>query len=395
MEHIQTYKEFVRDRQNKIIEYENSVLEKLVARLKSEGIEDERMCRNYGGKSSYREYDFVVLRKDSEQIQFVYDVKTYNIIKRNPKFVFDRLLKYKEFEGFDDAFIVCLNEQNELLIINSSNNNINESKSINNVYKANDYIGFYKIIKNNCIIDGPIDSRFFFRGHTHIVEECKCGIYRNSNLIENERKLFYEAIRKSPKEFSSEKMSTFDALVKMQHYELPTRLLDITENPLVALYFACRGEFDKDGEVLVYSVPEDQIKYYDSDTVCILANLAKRPSSFDFSREKSYLVYDIQQEKQNFHEELLFEKAINDVVCVLPRLNNERIVKQQGAFFIFGISGKNKQSSEMPDPPTKITIKANGKINILKELDLLGINESSLFPETDKIMKQIKSAYTK
>mgnify|MGYP003314140034 CR=1 FL=1 len=393
MEDIQTYKEFVRDRQNKIIEYENSVLEKLVAQLKSEGIEAKRMCRNYRGKSRYHEYDFVVLRKDSEQIQSVYDVKTYNIIKRNPKFVFDRLLKYKEFEGFDDAFIVCLNEQNKLLIFNSSNNNKNESKSINKVYKANDYIEFYKIIKNNCIIDGPIDSRFFFRGHTHIVKECKCGIYRNSKLIENERKLFYEAIRKSPKEFSSEKMSTFDALVKMQHYELPTRLLDITENPLVALYFACSGEFDKDGEVLVYSVPEDQIKYYDSDTVCILANLAKRPSSFDFSREKSYLVYDIQQEKQNFHEELLFEKAINDVVCVLPRLNNERIVKQQGAFFIFGISGKNKQSSEMPDPPTKITIKANGKINILKELDLLGINESSLFPETDKIMKCIKKIY--
>lgn len=38
-------------------------------------------------------------------------------------------------------------------------------------------------------------------------------------------------------------------LTILQHYELGTRLLDVTTNPLVALYFSCCSEFDRDGVI--------------------------------------------------------------------------------------------------------------------------------------------------
>lgn len=114
----------------------------------------------------------------------------------------------------------------------------------------------------------------FYRGHASSKCELLPSIFRMPNGIEKEHLLFRDMVAHEPQNFLECK-SALDYLVQMQHYGLPTRLLDMTLNPLVALYFACEKEVNKDGLVYHFAIPENKVKHYDSDTVSVLANLAK------------------------------------------------------------------------------------------------------------------------
>ena len=76
----------------------------------------------------------------------------------------------------------------------------------------------------------------FFRGQSNSLWDIRPAIYRES-LISVEDEIIQKATSRVPSEFYN--ASDFDILTKLQHYGLPTRLLDVTMNPLVALYFAC------------------------------------------------------------------------------------------------------------------------------------------------------------
>lgn len=103
---------------------------------------------------------------------------------------------------------------------------------------VSDFIAKIAPILEEC--DG---TEIFYRGHADENWKLQPSIFRALNGVEKEHQLFRDMVAHTPRSFSGCK-SAIDYLVQMQHYELPTRLLDVTTNPLVALYFACQPADD-------------------------------------------------------------------------------------------------------------------------------------------------------
>jgi len=246
----------------------------------------------------------------------------------------------------------------------------------------------------------------YFRGHSKQSYRMEPSIYRNAGWIANEATMLKELILRCPNDFSGG-LTTFQCLVKMQHYSLPTRLLDITSNPLVALYFACttHDRDDEDGEVIVVGFDVDEVKYYDSDTVSVLANVSRRPSDFSvpaiaeiklFNEQEQIklLLHDIRQDKPHF-EPAIRPGDLGRVICVKPMLDNPRIIKQEGAFLVFGVDDGKSKTATLEDRSVieKITINRDKKKEIATQLEALGISRATMFPEIEQVATHIKDSY--
>lgn len=75
-----------------------------------------------------------------------------------------------------------------------------------------------------------------------------------NTLVSVEKDLISEAMQKYPSIFRNDDLP-ITKLAKLQHFGIPTRMMDVTTNALVALYFACRRSKkhpEDNGEVVVF-----------------------------------------------------------------------------------------------------------------------------------------------
>ena len=261
-----------------------------------------------------------------------------------------------------------------------------------------------------------------FRGQRDYSWPNVAGIFRPDlkELLENEKRAVRDLISVQPHEFASD-ATMFDRLVRMQHFGLPTRLLDVSLNALVALYFATDRNPDSgkssDGMVTAFAIPPEREKYFDSDSVSCLANLANLTSEEkdEIYRLRKSLKGDISSagnikkfnEKgviKRLHQFIRAEKPyflpIIDPIdlfkpyYVHPKMSNRRILAQSGAFILYGINPPKKMYFPNPIEEKPFIVPHSEKVPIRQALENLGINESTLFPEIDKAATRIKSRYT-
>lgn len=312
--------------------------------------------------------------------------------------------EYKVPKEFDkklfDIAVVLNNKVSELYVINPKEDNLTKIKYFSTI-EENKEILIFKVISKNRIIDAiklvsensiknlsdyveQLDFcpnktiyRRFYRGHSDSSWNLSPSIYRKSKryskksgkkrtYVEYEDKMYSEALTYCSVDFPDEN-TIFENLVKLQHYEFPTRLLDLTMNSLVALYFAVKEKEDADGEVLLFEINKKDICSFDSKEVRKLSSIVKKNKSD------------------------AIEKKYNDVVCVIPKQNVDRLINQNGAFFLYGANENKINLAEQKFAFRRFIILKEDKEKIKQQLNNCGINDLELFPDLLSRLKYIKN----
>lgn len=271
------------------------------------------------------------------------------------------------------------------------------------------------------------NTTLYFRGESRDFKELCPAVMRmcdNERLFRSmEAKLLNDLMTHKPESYYGVD-SALAQLVFSQHHGLPTRLLDVTRNPLVAMFNSCNSDNREDGRLHILAVPNSLVKPFNSDSVRVICNFAKlqreeqnlllgkdesdivddvlhlsprspRLRQTPFSRAMERLYFFIRQESPFFQEKIDLRDLFR-VFVVEPQRMFERIRVQSGAFLVSAFHERFERDEVLKwnsDTPIyahhTVSIPKCQKGSILEELALLNVTHEVLFPSVDGAARAI------
>ena len=267
----------------------------------------------------------------------------------------------------------------------------------------------------------------YFRGESKCGWDLRPSVTR-SDLAGSERDMLVSLMTRRPEEFNG-LPSALANWVLAQHHGLKTRFLDITKNPLVALFHACdesknveerkKKNGKEDGRLHVFAVSSKLVKPYNSDAISIIANFARLSRRhqdvllgksqdgfgdgiyYDFEYlEPLRILYQLIRQEKPYFDERIDPRDLYRVFVVEPQQSSERIRAQAGAFLVSAFHERFERDEILKwnkDIPVyahyNLTISGGRKDSILRQLELMNVTRETLFPGLDSSAESVTDSY--
>ncbi|NRD90048.1 FRG domain-containing protein [Sphingopyxis sp. BSNA05] len=224
----------------------------------------------------------------------------------------------------------------------------------------------------------PSNRPTWFRGQRNADWDLEPGIKRHGG-IDAERTLFKRFKQNAFSHVTSRPTTEWEWLFVMQHFGLPTRLLDWTESALIGLYFALDGDLadSPDSYAALWAIDPIGLNLTSKWTQDHEADI---PGFDDDEDLEPYLPSKVGRTKMGL-----------EPIAAIATRNNSRIQVQQGVFTIHHSNLEPLNDGNRLAHIWRYIIPTDVIAELRRDLEMLNLTRLSLFPDLANVANHARA----
>jgi hypothetical protein len=202
----------------------------------------------------------------------------------------------------------------------------------------------------------------WYRGHSRLHYYLTPSLLRYTSGLQKEKELFDDYVRMASRLLEA-RSNDWEMLFDMQHYGVPTRLLDWTEVLGVAIAFALYDSRENTEDSAIFVMNPTALNNKSG-----IAGIKQAPDDLDAVFDYKKIYWEGRPFKPNYP------------IAFKPKLQSDRLAAQHGTFTIHG-SDPSPLDVLAPDCVRRIIISPNAKVGARQFLEYAALDPFRIYPD--------------